>query len=133
MMNFTEPGHPIFRASSAFERGEVRSKGGGKKSIHFNGSDENIELFLRKVISANQLSAHGAVADLCNELFEDFRALVKPQTFDYLETTEIPTGRSTAETHANAQPLKTWCQNPRENSNNCPKTRNYLYYVPKRV
>ena len=37
-------GHPIFRASSGFERGELRSKGEGKKSKHFNGSDENIEL-----------------------------------------------------------------------------------------
>ena len=40
----------------------------GKKSIHFNGSDENIELLLRTVISANQLSVYGAIADLCNEL-----------------------------------------------------------------
>ena len=53
MPNFSGSGHPIFRASSAFERGESRSKGGGKKSIHFNGSHENIELLLRTVISAN--------------------------------------------------------------------------------
>ena len=32
MMNFSESGHPIFRASSAFERGELRSKGHGEKS-----------------------------------------------------------------------------------------------------
>ena len=30
-----------------------------KKSIHFDGSDENIELLLRTVISANQLSVYG--------------------------------------------------------------------------
>ena len=94
--------------------------------MHFNGSRENIVLLLRKVISANQLSAYGAVADLCNELFEDFRALVKPKALDYLDTTEIPTGRSVAETHTNAQQRKIWCKNTRENSNNCPKTRNYL-------
>ena len=35
-------GHPVFRASKAWERGEVRSKGGRKKSVHFNGSHENI-------------------------------------------------------------------------------------------
>ena len=65
MANFSESGHPIFRASSAFERGELRSKGHGKKSIHFNGNDENIELLLRTVISANQLSVElsGAEAD----------------------------------------------------------------------
>ena len=58
MMNFTDSVHPIFRASSVFERGELRRKGGGKKSTHFNGSDENIWLLLRKVISANQLSVY---------------------------------------------------------------------------
>ena len=66
MMNLSESCHPTFRASSAFQRGEVRSKR-GKKSIHFNGGDENIELLLRTVISANQLSVYGAIADLCNE------------------------------------------------------------------
>ena len=40
MANFSESSHPIFRASSAFERGELRSKGHGKKSIQFNGNDE---------------------------------------------------------------------------------------------
>ena len=62
MANFSTSGHPIFRASSAFERGELRSKVGSKKSLHFNGCDENIELLLRTVISANQLRIHGAVA-----------------------------------------------------------------------
>ena len=71
MANFSGSGHPIFRASSAFERGEIRSKGRGKKSRHFNGSNENIELLLHTVISANQLIVHGAIADLCNELPED--------------------------------------------------------------
>ena len=57
----------------SFEKRELRSKGHGKKSIHFNGSDENIELLLRRVMSANQLSIYGAQADLCNELSEVFR------------------------------------------------------------
>ena len=35
MANFSGSGHPIFRATSAFERGPLRSKAGGKKSIHF--------------------------------------------------------------------------------------------------
>ena len=62
------------RASIAFERGEFRSKGGGKKSIHFNDRHENIELLLRTVISANHLSIHGAIADLCDELPKGSRA-----------------------------------------------------------
>ena len=71
--------------------------------IHFNGSDENIELLLRTVISANQLSVCGAVADLCKELSEDSRAPEKPEAPDHLETMEIPTGPSIAETHSNEQ------------------------------
>ena len=53
MANFSRSSHPIFRASTAFERGELRSKEGEKKSIHFKGTNENIELRLRTVISAN--------------------------------------------------------------------------------
>ena len=71
MMNFAENSHPIFRASSALKRGKLRSKEKGKKSIHFNGSEETIELILRTIISANQLSVNGAVADLCGELSKD--------------------------------------------------------------
>ena len=57
MLNFAESGHPVFRASSALERGEWKSKGKGNKSIHFNGSDETIELILRTIISVNQLQS----------------------------------------------------------------------------
>ena len=103
MANFLGSGHPIFRASSAFERGELRSKGGGKKSLHFNSSDENIELLLRTVISASQLSVYAAIADLCNELSKDLRASEKPDAPDHLETMEIPSGLSNAETLTNAQ------------------------------
>ena len=78
MLNFAESGHPAIRATSALERGELRSKEKGEKSIHFNGSEGNIELILRTIISANQLSVYGAVADLCKELSKDSRASGKP-------------------------------------------------------
>ena len=80
----------------------------------FNGSDENIELLLRTVISANQLNVYGAIPDLCNELSEDFRASGKPETPDHIETMEIPTGPSIAETHTNAQQRETWPRRERE-------------------
>ena len=92
-----------FSASSAFERVESRSKGYGKKSFHFNGSEDIIELLLRTEISANQLSVCGAVADLCNESPKDLGAPGKPEALDHLETMEIPTGPSIAETHTNEQ------------------------------
>ena len=63
MLNFAESGHPVFRATSPLGRGELKSKFGGKKTIHYNGSEETVELILRTVISVNQLSIHGAVAD----------------------------------------------------------------------
>ena len=46
MLNFADSGHLVFCATSAKERGELKSKGGGKKSIHFNGSEETVELIL---------------------------------------------------------------------------------------
>ena len=72
MINFAESGHPQFQATSLLERGELKSKGGGKKTIHCKRSEETVELILRTVISVNQRSIHGAVADLCNELDPDF-------------------------------------------------------------
>ena len=125
MVNFSESNHPIFRDSSAFERREFRSKGHGEKSVHFKGSDENIELRLRTVISANQHSVYGDVADLCNELSEDFRASGKPEAPDHLETMKIPPGRLLQKLipmHSNGE---TWCKTMSENLNNCQKTRNY--------
>ena len=65
-----ESGHPLFRASSAFERGDL-SKRHGKNSTLFNENERNIELLLRTVISVNQLSIHGATANLCKELNGD--------------------------------------------------------------
>ena len=35
MIKFGESGHPIFRATSPLSRGTLKSKGGGKLSIHF--------------------------------------------------------------------------------------------------
>ena len=64
----TESGHPNFRASSAFERGELDSSERGKKSTQFNDNAGHIEMLLRTVICVNQLSIYGTLADLCKEL-----------------------------------------------------------------
>ena len=68
MLNFSESGHSAFRGSSALERGDLKSKGKGKLSIHFCGDDKIVEVVLRTIISVNQLSIYGAVADMCDEL-----------------------------------------------------------------
>ena len=57
MLNFAESGHPIFRASSALERG-----GFEKQIFSPTVCDETIEMILPTVISVNQLCAHGKVA-----------------------------------------------------------------------
>ena len=102
MANVSRSGHPILRASSAFERGELRSKEGRKKSMHLNGSNENIELLLRTALSANQLKVHGSVADPCNDLSEGVRASGKPDEHENLEKVEIPTVLSKAENSTTA-------------------------------
>ena len=43
MLNFAESGHSVFRATSSLERGEVRTKGKGKKSIHLSTSSVFME------------------------------------------------------------------------------------------
>ena len=46
MMEFSESGHPVFRATSPLSRGTLKSKGGGKLTIHYtllrwSGNDWN--------------------------------------------------------------------------------------------
>ena len=72
----------------------------------FNGREQNVEFILRTVISANQLSIYGAVADMCREVSKDIMALGKPEAHaaqDPLETMEIPTELSTADPRADEQ------------------------------
>ena len=103
MLGFADTINPMFRASSALERGELRCKGVGKQTIHFNGSEQNVELFLRTIISANQLSIDGAIADMCREVSKDTTASVKPEAHDHLETMEIPAETSTADPRTDEQ------------------------------
>ena len=92
--------HRIFRCTSALERGQSRSKEAGKTSIHFNGSTENIELLLQMVISVNQLSLYGAVADMIAEVPVGRRALEKPVASGQPEKRKILTQPPLAELQA---------------------------------
>ena len=69
----------------------MKSKRKGVKSIHFNGSDETIELILRAIIFVSQLSVYGAVADLCGQLARDSKGTGKPGATGNLESMVIPT------------------------------------------
>ena len=71
MLEFAESGHPIFRATSPLSRGQLKSKGHGKLSIHFCADLETIQTVFRTIISVNQHSLYGAVAEMCEE-YETF-------------------------------------------------------------
>ena len=45
MLEFAESGHPIFRATSPLSRGQLKSKGHGKLSIHFVPIWRRLKLF----------------------------------------------------------------------------------------
>ena len=67
LLEFVESGCPIFRATTPLSRGQLKSKGHGKLSIHFAADQETIETIFRIIVSANQLSLYGAVAEICEE------------------------------------------------------------------
>ena len=123
MLELAEAVHPVFRSSSALKRRELRSKGGGKKTIHFNGSEQNVELILRTIISANPLSTHGAVADMCTEVSKDTMASEKPESYDLMESMEMLT---LVPMNGNGE---TCCKNTSNNLNNYLTTRSYPNYV----
>ena len=58
---------PVFRSTSPLSRGVLKSKGGGKLSMHFCADEGTIETVSRTIISVNQLSIYGTVSDLCEE------------------------------------------------------------------
>ena len=71
MLTFAESRHPVFRATSPLSRGVLKSKGGGKLSIHYCADPATITTVFRTINSVNQLSLYGAVAETCEE-YESF-------------------------------------------------------------
>ena len=67
MITIAEGRHPIFRSTSPFFRGVLKSKSGVKLSIHFCADGETVETVFRTIISVNQLSIYGAASELCEE------------------------------------------------------------------
>ena len=67
LIEFAESGCPIFRATTPLSRDQLKSKRHCKLSIHFAAVQETIESIFRTIVSAHQLSLHGAVANMCEE------------------------------------------------------------------
>ena len=70
LLQFAESGHPIFRSTTPLSRGQLKSKGRGKLSIHFTADQDTVDTIYRIILSVNQLRVYGAVAAICEE-FED--------------------------------------------------------------
>ena len=68
LLQIAESGHPIFRATTPLSRGQLKTKGQGKLSIHFTADQDTVDTIYRIILSVNQLSVYGAA--ICEE-FED--------------------------------------------------------------
>ena len=53
--------------SKGRSRGQLKSKGKGKVSIHFAADQDTIETIFSIIFSVNQLSIYGAMAAICEE------------------------------------------------------------------
>ena len=67
LLEFAESGHPIFRATTPLSKGQLKSKGRGKHSIHFTADQDTVDTIYRIILSVNQLGVCGAVAAICAE------------------------------------------------------------------
>ena len=54
LLEFDESTSPIFHATTPLSRGQLRSKGHRKLSIHFAATQATIETVFRIIVSANQ-------------------------------------------------------------------------------
>ena len=68
LLKFAESGHPIFRATTPLSRGQLKSKGKGKVSIHFTADQDTVDTIYRIILSVNQLSVYGAVAAIMRRI-----------------------------------------------------------------
>ena len=50
---FAESGHPIFRSTTPLSRGQLKSKGKGKVSIHFTADQDTVDTIYRIILSVS--------------------------------------------------------------------------------
>ena len=116
-----------------FAETHLRSKRGGIKSVHFNRSTEHIELLLPVVISVNQLSFYGAVADMIEELAVGQRAPGNPlHQVNWIKNRFLHNFLL-----QKCKPMKSdrgiCCKNTSKDLKTCQKTRSYPNYAPKQI
>ena len=80
----------------------MKSKRKGQLSFHFCGDDKTVEVVLRTIISVNQLSICGAVADMCDELARRVSDCSE-RTGELVALTELMTTNKSPRTDENMQ------------------------------
>ena len=123
MLNFAEKLSSFLSRHQRPGKRRVKKQRKGK-SAHFNGSEETMELILRTIISANQLSIYGAVADLCKELFRDSEVSGELAANEDLESMGIPQNFLLLILTPSRSCRETCCKIMSINSNNFLNTRN---------
>ena len=78
LLEFAESGHPIVRATRQLSGGRLKCKRHGKLSFHYAAELETIETIFRIIVSANQLSLYGAIAEMCEEYETLHERTVRP-------------------------------------------------------
>ena len=112
---FRSPNIPLLQCF-----GKTKSKGRGETTINFTASDDTVQLLLKMVISVDQLSLYGALADLIKELPDDQRAPRKLVALDQMEQ-EILIQPPVAEVHANDEGQGNLLQNNERRFEKLPK------------
>ena len=57
LLKFAESGHPTFRATTPLSRGQLKSKGRGKLSVHFAADDSQLtQFFALSFLSVSSVS-----------------------------------------------------------------------------
>ena len=72
LLEFAESGCPIFPCYDSIVQRSTKNQRTWKLSIHYAADQETIETIFRMIVSANQLSLYGAVAEICEE-YESLR------------------------------------------------------------
>ena len=121
MINLRESA--LLRGTSALFPGALKSKRGGRSSIHYNADPATAELLFRIIISVHQLCSCGAAADWCEEPDQQISDHSSPSTGNLVakvnnesESKVAPTVVSILTKSPTTFVSETWCSNTKNDS-----------------
>ena len=130
VLNFAESGHPAFRATSALERGELRSKEKGKKSTVVMTLLN--WFFALLFLSISSVSTEQSQIRVRNSWPETSQVLENIAENEVLESVVVPTELPVA-LRLMPKYKETCCVNMSRSSQNFLNTRNWPNYAPTLV